>query len=62
LKRSLTIGLDIAKDVFHVQGVDRSDAAILQRKLRRADVMTFFSKLKPDCVVSRLVMVLASDP
>jgi transposase len=44
--RSLTIGLGIAKNVFQVHGVDRSDATILQRKLRRVDVMTFFSKLE----------------
>jgi transposase len=39
--RSLTIGLDLAKNVSQVDGVDRNDATILQRKLRRVGAMTF---------------------
>lgn len=31
---TLAIGLDIAKNVFQVHGVDRSGAPVLQRKLR----------------------------
>ncbi|MEI7298269.1 hypothetical protein WCQ02_39860 [Paraburkholderia tropica] len=42
----LTIGLDIAKSVFQVHGVDRHGSAVIQRKLRRADVLKFFSKLE----------------
>jgi len=60
--RSLTIGPGIAKNVLQVHGVDRNDATILQRKLRRADVMTFISKLEPSRLVSRLLLILASDP
>jgi transposase len=37
-----TIGLDIAKDVFQVHGTDIAGAVVLQKKLKRADVIEFF--------------------
>lgn len=45
-----TIGLDIAKRVFHVHGVDAEGCSVLRRKLRRSEVLRFFAKLEP-CVV-----------
>src|SRR5258706_4070075 len=39
------IGLDIAKNVFHVHGVDASGAPVLRRELRRGQVENFFAKL-----------------
>jgi len=45
-----TIGLDLAKHVFQVHGVDAEGAAVLRKQLRRGQVLTFFSKL-PRCVV-----------
>ena len=45
-----TIGLDIAKNVFQVHGVDEAGAAVLRRKLRRGAVMGFFAGLEP-CLV-----------
>ena len=45
-----TIGLDLAKHVFQVHGVDAKGAAVLRKQLRRGQVLTFFSKLPP-CVV-----------
>lgn len=45
-----TIGLDIAKNVFQVHGVDETGAAVLCRKLRRAAVLDFFAGLPP-CLV-----------
>lgn len=47
---ALIIGLDIAKHVFQLHGVDRSGKAVIQRKLRRAEVLKFFSKLEPSLV------------
>jgi transposase len=44
------IGLDIAKNVFHVHGADASGAPVLRRQLRRADVEKFFAKLPPTLV------------
>ena len=47
---TLTIGLDIAKNVFQVYGVDRSGRPAIQRKLRRADVLKFFSKVESSLI------------
>lgn len=45
-----TIGLDIAKSVFQVHGVDATGNVIVRRQLKRRYVLTFFQKLPP-CVV-----------
>ena len=45
-----TIGLDIAKNVLQVCGVDQHGKPMLQRKLRRSEVLRFFAKLPP-CLV-----------
>src|SRR5471030_2022985 len=45
-----TIGLDLAKNVFQVHGVDAEGCEQIRRKLRRADVLRFFEKLTP-CLV-----------
>jgi len=44
------IGLDIAKNVFHVHGVDGLGATVLRRQLRRGQVEAFFAKLPPTLV------------
>lgn len=41
------IGLDIAKRVFQVQGVDEAGASLLVKRLRRDAVRPFFSALAP---------------
>jgi transposase len=46
----ITIGLDLAKLVFQVHGVDESGRAVLKRKLHRHEVATFFEEL-PRCNV-----------
>lgn len=45
-----TIGLDSAKSVFQVHGVDREGRAVLRRKVRRDQLVALFSNLKP-CLV-----------
>ncbi len=45
-----TIGLDIAKSVFQVHGVDETGQVVLRRQLRRRDVLNFFRRLPP-CLV-----------
>jgi transposase len=45
-----TIGLDIAKSVFQVHGVDATGNVIVRRQLKRGYVLAFFQKLPP-CVV-----------
>ncbi len=44
------IGLDLAKSVFQLHGVDRTGDVVVRRMLRRAQVMDFFRKL-PVCLV-----------
>ena len=45
-----TIGLDIAKSVFQVHGVDAGGQVIIRRQLKRREVLAFFQKLPP-CLV-----------
>jgi transposase len=45
-----TIGLDLAKKVFQVHGVDAEGKVGVARKLRRKEVLAFFAKLPP-CLV-----------
>src|SRR5258706_394711 len=45
-----TIGLDIAKSVFQVHGVDAAGAVVIRRQLKRRSVLAFFQKLPP-CLV-----------
>ena len=45
-----TIGLDLAKSVFQVHGVDAGGQVVIKKKLRRAEVMAFFAALPP-CLV-----------
>src|SRR2546430_17740945 len=42
-----TIGLDLAKHVFQVHGVDAEGATVLRKQLRRAQVLAVFSRLPP---------------
>ncbi len=45
-----TIGLDIAKSVFQVHGIDADGDVMVRRKLARSRVLTFFEKL-PRCLI-----------
>ena len=45
-----TIGLDIAKSVFQVHGVDAAGQVVIRRQLKRRYVLTFFQKLPP-CLI-----------
>jgi transposase len=45
-----TIGLDIAKSVFQVHGVDAAGQVLIRRQLKRRYVLAFFQKLPP-CLV-----------
>jgi transposase len=42
-----TIGLDIAKSVFQVHGVDATGQVVIRRQLKRRYVLAFFQKLSP---------------
>jgi transposase len=45
-----TIGLDIAKSVFQVHGIDATGQVVIRRQLKRRYVLGFFQKLPP-CMV-----------
>src|SRR5207237_10725414 len=45
-----TIGVDLAKNVFQVHGVDSAGKVVITRQLRRKQVIEFFSKIPP-CLV-----------
>ncbi|MDR7126377.1 IS110 family transposase [Pseudotabrizicola sp. 4114] len=46
----VTVGLDLAKGVFQVHGVDAEGRVCVRRKLRRAEITSFFAGLSP-CLV-----------
>jgi transposase len=45
-----TIGLDIAKNVFQVHGIDAAEKVVVRKQLRRGQVLKFFTALPP-CLV-----------
>ena len=49
-----TIGLDMAKSVFQVHGIDAEGNVLIRRQLKRRYVLGLFEKLQP-CLVGRPV-------
>ena len=45
-----TIGLDLAKNIFQVHGIDASGQVVVRKSLRRAQMLPFFARL-PCCLV-----------
>ena len=50
MEQVTTIGLDLAKTVFQVHGVDAAGKVLVRKQLRRGDVLRFFARLSP-CLV-----------
>jgi transposase len=50
MKKISTIGLDLAKKVFQVHGVDGDGKVVVRRSLRRGQVLAWFAKL-PACLI-----------
>jgi transposase len=48
--RITTIGIDLAKTVFQVHGVDDRGKAVSRKQLKRKDVVSFFANLEP-CLI-----------
>ena len=46
----ITIGFDLAKNVFQVHGVDANDKVMFNKQLRRSQVLPFFAKFAP-CLI-----------
>lgn len=45
-----TVGIDLAKNVFQIHGVDQRDIIVVRKRLRRHQVLTYFAQLTP-CLV-----------
>lgn len=45
-----TIGLDLAKNVFQVHGIDGDGRVVVRRRLRRSEMLPFFGALRPCCI------------
>jgi transposase len=54
-----TVGLDIAKSVFQVHGIDAGGQVVIRRQLKRRYVLTFFQKLPPCLVGNRGLRLVA---
>ena len=50
MNKITTIGLDIAKNVFQLHGVDENGQVLLRRSLRRGQILTFFGTVPP-CLI-----------
>jgi transposase len=50
MDKIITIGLDIAKKVFQVHGIDAAGAIVAQRSLRRAQVLGWVAA-QPACLI-----------
>ena len=50
MDQPITIGLDLAKSVFQVHGVDAEGRVVVRRQFWRSQVLGFFERLGP-CLV-----------
>lgn len=51
MEQPITIGLDLAKNVFQVHGVGTEGNVVIRRQIRRSQLLLFFSRLEP-CLVA----------
>src|SRR5204863_5393104 len=50
VKAATTVGIDLAKNVFQLHGVDARGKPVLRKRLQRAQALTFFANL-PSCLI-----------
>lgn len=60
MNKITTVGLDLAKHVFHVVGLDRHEKEVTKKMLRRAQVLEYFAKLPP-CLIGMEACAGAHD-
>lgn len=51
MKKVTLLGIDIAKEIFQLHGVDASGKAILKKKLKRAELLKFIAQMEP-CMIA----------
>ena len=44
------VGIELAKEMFQVHGVDGGDKTVVRRRLRRGEMIAYFKKLPP-CLI-----------
>jgi hypothetical protein len=49
-KKLSVLGIDIAKQVFHLVGLDTHGTMVVRKRLYRAQVMVFIAQLPPTCI------------
>jgi transposase len=49
--QAITIGMDIAKQVFQLHGADEAGSVVFRRKITRAKLLAFFASQAPCLVV-----------
>ena len=57
-----TVGIDLAKAVFQVHGVDMHGKAVVRKKLDRSQLLEYFTKLKPCLIGMEGIVRLIPDP
>ena len=50
MNQIIRIGMDTSKHIFQLHGVDAAEQPVWRRKLRRSEVLTFFTKLPPTVI------------
>ena len=50
MNRVTTLGIDLAKSVFQLHGVDAEGRVVLRRQLKRSEMLAFFQRLPP-CLI-----------
>ncbi len=45
-----TLGIDLAKNIFHVHGVDKAGQTVLQKRLSRDQLSAFIANI-PSCLI-----------
>ncbi|RWR25349.1 transposase [Sinirhodobacter populi] len=51
MSKTITVGLDLAKNVFQAHGADATGRGILRKRLKQDHVLELFSRLSP-CVIA----------
>ena len=62
MKNITTIGLDMAKRVFQVHGMDHEGQAVLRKKLRRGQVLNFLRPYRHVWLEWKRVVVRSTGP
>ena len=57
-----TLGIDLAKSVFQLHGVDGEGSAVLRKKLRRAALLEFLRTLPPCLIGMEAVPARTTGP